>query len=125
METRVVVVLTLLPLLMACGGSGDGNDGNSQDDILHLRELDMSEADAKRGLLEDFEAVPGLREFLCSITSQGKEAFVDSLVLGDETLDRQGDTRTPYPYQTPKPGQKAERASQERLYAIAKEVCAR
>jgi hypothetical protein len=104
-ETRLVVVLTFLPFLIACGGNGDSKDDNTRDNILHLRELDISEASARRGLLEDFEEVPQLREFLCSIASQGKEAFVDSLVLGDQTLDREGNTLTPYPNQTPKPGQ--------------------
>jgi hypothetical protein len=115
METRLVVALTILPLLIACGG-GDGSDNN----ILHLREVDITEADARLVLVELFEQEPQAKAFLCDIAAAGREAFVEGIRMGDEVSASQGVMPTTG---TPRPGQKAEPASHERLYAIVKELC--
>jgi hypothetical protein len=120
METRLVVVLTILtPLLITCGGGGGDGDG-TDDNILHLREVDITEAEAKLVFVELFEQEPQAKAFICDIAAAGREAFVEGIRMGDEVSANQGAMPTTG---TPRPGQRAEPASHERLYTIVKELC--
>jgi hypothetical protein len=121
METRLAVALAILPLLIACGGGGSNGDG-SDNNILHLREVDITEAEAKLVFVELFDQEPQAKAFICDIAAAGREAFVEGIRMGDEVSASQGAMPTTG---TPRPGQKAEPASHERLYTIVKELCAR
>lgn len=121
MITRIAVVLTLL--LVACGSdSGDDSGIRSTDDnILHLSSVDVSGDEARRMTVELFAQAPEAKRLVCSLTAQGKDAFVAFVDLGDDLYER-GQASAPTTG-TPKPGQKAERASQERFYEIVSELC--
>jgi hypothetical protein len=107
-----------MPLLIACGG----NDDNTRDNILHLRGLDISEADLMRFLSREFTDYLEVKIGSCLFANQGLDQFVSGLTRADELADQQG-VRSSNPYGTPVPGQKADRASYERFYVIMREVC--
>jgi hypothetical protein len=133
-ETRLIAVLTFLPLLIGCAGNGDGNDDNAPDNILHLRDFDISEAEFERGLLEDIGEDRVAKSILCEVAHVSQDEFVSAIkfhaVLGDGVVEHNPAAiphmkREPFPSETPVPGQKADRVSQERVYAILKEICKR
>jgi hypothetical protein len=119
MATRIGTVLTLL--LVACGG--DGGDGRSSDDnILHLHGVDVSEADFKSDLSADSQA----KAALCSLAGPSQEDFVNDTLHASEELLAQSQRAvfpTPSTNETPRPGQKVDRDSAERVYAVLKEIC--
>jgi hypothetical protein len=132
MGTRLIVALTFLPLLIACGGPGDRNGDNAPENILHLRDFDISEADFERGLSEDIGEDRVAKSILCEVAYLSQDEFVSAIkfhvVFGDGVVEHNPAAipymkREPFPSETPVPGQRADRVSQERVYAILKEMC--
>src|SRR5919106_1913223 len=117
MVTRIVIALTLL--LVGCGG--DGGDDSSDDNTLHLHGVDLSEADFRSDLLAD----PQAKAALCFTVSQGREEFITNAVRASEELVARPPAVVPTlsANETPRPGQKVDRESAERVYAIVKDVC--
>jgi hypothetical protein len=86
--------------------------------ILHLRDADISEADFKIHLIGTFAAIPATKDLLCGyVRNLSFDEFVVALT------DAEGSERTPMRNETPVPGQKSDRGSQERVHAIVKELC--
>jgi hypothetical protein len=125
MDFRTGMIAVLVLLAVGCSGDDDepsgGSDssgGSSRVRILQLRDANISEADFKIHLISAFAAVPATKDLLCGyVRNLSFEEFVVALT------EEEGSERTPMRNETPVPGQKSDKRSQERVHAIVKELC--